>query len=275
MGTQVDSIGSVSQAELQADIIEVQQMLAKAERPNVKKELSRLLMVLLHGEGLQGDEAQAKTAKVAAKASIDPSSVAAADAPAAASPATAAAAAASSAKTAVAATGPWTEITTFALDTGGFSGATVEVDIRLKGVEALPAANVTCDFTESSLDLKVVGLDGKNLRFFKTNLEKDIIPAESAFRVKKNHVILMLKKAKGQYGYDNWTDLCAKGRRQTSAAAKSAEAADPSSSIVSMMKELYDSGDDQTKQMIGEAMFKAQRGEKYTDQDNLKMPSLG
>merc|ERR1711971_544808 len=80
---------------------------------------------------------------------------------------------------AVKSAGPWTEITTFALDLGGYDKPLVTVDIRLKGVESLPAENVTCDFTEASLDLKVIGLDGQNHRFLKTNLDKDIVPHES------------------------------------------------------------------------------------------------
>merc|ERR1719162_2086043 len=50
--------------------------------------------------------------------------------------------------------GPWTEITTFALDLGGYDKPHVTVDLRMKGVESLPVENMTCDFTSSSLDLK-------------------------------------------------------------------------------------------------------------------------
>jgi len=172
--------------------------------------------------------------------------------------------------------GPWTEITTFALDLGGYDKPLVSVDLRLKGVEALPSENVTCDFTESSLDLKVIGLDGLNYRFLKTNLDKDIVPAESSVKVKKNHVIITLQKVKGQYGYDSWTDLCAKGKRRPTNNEKSKDA-NPQDSIMGMMKDLYEDGDDNMKKIIGEAMYKAQRGEKYEpDSQDLKpSPSLG
>merc|ERR1712045_9390 len=85
---------------------------------------------------------------------------------------------------AVKSAGPWTEITTFALDLGGYDKPRVTVDVRLKGVEALPSESVICDFTESSFDLKVVGLDGQNYHFLRTNLDKDIVAADSSITVK-------------------------------------------------------------------------------------------
>merc|ERR1712183_674029 len=106
----------------------------------------------------------------------------------------------------------------------------------------------------------------------KTNLDKDIVPADSNVKVKKNHVIITLQKVKGEYGYDSWTDLCAKGRRKPTVAKKENNAQD---SIMDMMKDLYDDGDDSMKKIIGEAMYKARRGEKYDPKEaDLKTPSL-
>merc|ERR1719240_2027 len=163
------------------------------------------------------------------------------------------------------AAGPWTEITTFALDLGGYSGSTITVDIRMKGVETLPTENITCDFTESSFDLKVMGYEGKNHRMIKTPLEKDIIPSSCKMKVKKNHIIITLEKVKGEHSYDSWSDLCAKGGRRKPPAKKGDN---PQDSIMGMMEDLYDDGDDNMKKIIGEAMYKAQRGEKYDPKDS-------
>merc|ERR1711974_340195 len=134
-------------------------------------------------------------------------------------------------------------------------------DLRLKGVGQLAAGKVICNFTESSLDLKVVGLDGKNHRFLKTNLEKEIVPAESTVKVEKNHVSISLQKVKGEDGYDQWSDLCAKGKRTTTATKKDA---DPSAHIIDMTKDLYD---------FGEATNQAKRGEKYEPKaEDMKAP---
>jgi len=271
-GTMVEADAQQA-AELNADIKELKTMMASATRPNVKKELSRVLDML-------EAEARRTGAKTQQAAVSEPS----------APPASAAAAAPAVAKKApepehkpvpiqVVAVGPWTEITTFALDLGGYDKEEVVVDIRMKGVEALKSEAVTCDFTESSFDLKVVGFEGKNHRMLKTNLDKDIVPAESSVRVKKNHVIVTLKKVKGKYGFDSWSDLCAKGKRKPTSDSKKKE--DPSSDIMGMMQNLYEDGDDNMKKIIGEAMYKAHRGEKYepkTDQFGMKddpaMPDL-
>eukprot|EP00746_Dinoflagellata_sp_MGD_P167930 gnl/MRDRNA2_/MRDRNA2_98936_c0_seq1.p1 gnl/MRDRNA2_/MRDRNA2_98936_c0~~gnl/MRDRNA2_/MRDRNA2_98936_c0_seq1.p1 ORF type:complete len:259 (+),score=63.25 gnl/MRDRNA2_/MRDRNA2_98936_c0_seq1:76-852(+) len=158
------------------------------------------------------------------------------------------------------------EITTFALELGRYNSPTVEVDLRLKGVEALPPENITCVFGECSFDLKVVGLDGDNYRMVKTNLEKDIVPAESSWRVKKNHVIVVLQKVKGEHGYDSWSDLTGKRRK---AEKKPSSLDDPQAGIMSMMKDLYDDGDDNMKKIIGEAMYKAKTGQKADMKDSL------
>merc|ERR1712007_83400 len=103
----------------------------------------------------------------------------------------------------------------------------------------------------------------------KTNLDKDIVPAESSVRVKKNHVLITMQKIKGEYGYDSWTDLCAKGKRKP---ANSQKSENPQDSIMGMMKDLYEDGDDNMKKIIGEAMYKAQKGEKV--EPDMKLPDM-
>lgn len=69
---------------------------------------------------------------------------------------------------------------------------------------------VSCEFTKSSFDLRILDLSGKNLRLLKNYLDKEIIPAESKCITKKNRLTIKLKKVKGEYGYDQWIDLTAK-----------------------------------------------------------------
>jgi len=266
----VDSTATVQ--ELEADCRELQGMLDRATRPNVRKELQRVLDVI---------DAERARAIVKAGAPVASSPVEASSSSETAAPKTAAPKAVAKPPEVhkpvpvdIKPMGPWTEVTTFGLDLGGFDKPLVTVDLRLKGVEALPTEKVTCDFTESSLDCKVIGLDGQNYRFLKTNLEKDIVPAESSVKVKKNHVIVSLQKVKGQYGYDNWSDLCAKGRRRPTNTSENKES-NPQDSIMGMMRDLYEDGDDNMKRVIGEAMVKSRTGEKFDPKDaDLKPPSL-
>merc|ERR1712087_712927 len=113
--------------------------------------------------------------------------------------------------------------------------------------------NVTCAFTKSSLDLKIHGHKGKSYRLVITNLDKEIDPEKSKAVVKKNRITITMRKVKGQYGYDSWIDLKAK---RPNAQAKDK---DPSDSIMDMMKQMYDEGDDTMKKTLGEAMLKSRQ----------------
>ena len=62
------------------------------------------------------------------------------------------------------------------------AGEFVEIlvtDERLRGVGSLPKESVSCDFTDSSFDLKIHGLDGRNFRVRVPVLDKNIIPGLS------------------------------------------------------------------------------------------------
>lgn len=118
---------------------------------------------------------------------------------------------------------------------------------------------VSVTFGKHSFDLKVLDLHGKNYRLVNNNLEKNIIPEQSSFAVKKNKVVLKLQKVKGEYSYEHWTALTAKKKREETTEVKEK---DPSASIMEMMKNMYEDGDENMKRIIGEAMLKSQRGEK-------------
>jgi len=60
---------------------------------------------------------------------------------------------------------------------------------------------------------------------------------------------------KGEYSYDSWSNLVSKKDKTAKAKAK----ADPNASIMNMMKDMYDDGDDNMKKIIGEAMMKSRQ----------------
>ncbi len=82
--------------------------------------------------------------------------------------------------------------------------------------------------------------------------------------MKKNKVVIKLQKVKGEYSYEHWANLTAKKPRDKSADAKK----DPSASIMDMMRDMYNEGDDNMKKIIGESMMKSRNGEK------MDMPSV-
>jgi len=114
---------------------------------------------------------------------------------------------------------------------------------------------VKCDFTTSSFDLIVTGVDGKNYRLNKTNLDKDIKPDGSKVRVKDGRVVLLLAKANT---WDFWSDLVSKTKR-TAGSGGGGSGAPADGGVMDMMKQMYDSGDDNMKRVIGQAWEKSQK----------------
>eukprot|EP01083_Nonionella_stella_P151233 482955_1 len=159
----------------------------------------------------------------------------------------------------------------FAFDAGSYDSPTVTIYITSlpdkKSISSLSLSkeDVSCDFTSSSFDLKIVSKhENVNYRLIKDNLEKEINPEKSKFILKSNKIIIKLYKIKGEYGsYESWTKLTdpKKGSSSTSNGNGSKKKSnDPSASIMEMMKEMYDSGDDNMKKMIGETMMKQRDG---------------
>lgn len=145
-------------------------------------------------------------------------------------------------------------IDNFAWDQGDYNSSVISIYVDgLEGVGSIPPERVVFSPQVSSFDLTIRDLDGKNYRLLKDNLEKDIIPEESKMVVKKDKIVLKLKKKKGEYSYETWTSLTAKKSKDEAIKSK----ADPMGGLMDMMKEMYDSGDDKTKAMIGEAMLKS------------------
>jgi calcyclin binding protein len=159
-------------------------------------------------------------------------------------------------------------ITKFLLDTGDYNSKALSVYVEAPGVGERKA-EVTCEFARGSFDLRVP-IGGRWHRLVKDNLEHDIDPGKSRFIVKQDKVVVKLGKVKGEYSYDNWTQLTAKKDKK----AKKAKKEDPMSSINDMMKEMYDNGDDAMKKTIGEAMMKSRSGEKMEPPDMADMSDL-
>uniref|UniRef100_A0A0G4FVV9 Calcyclin-binding protein n=1 Tax=Chromera velia CCMP2878 TaxID=1169474 RepID=A0A0G4FVV9_9ALVE len=139
------------------------------------------------------------------------------------------------------------------------SGDKVKVYLDLPGVGALDPSCVSVEFADRSCELKVRNLEGRNFAFAVKKLGGQIDAKGSCHKVKKDSVVLHMKKS----GMAFWTDLTEKGAFKTvEGAFKQAEYSgekdsetemDPSASLMKMMKELYDQGDDDMKRTIAKA----------------------
>ena len=150
-------------------------------------------------------------------------------------------------------------IETFSWDQGEYGSQTLSIFVDLPGVGAIKD-DVEFSCTKSTFDLKITGLEGKNYRLVKENLDKDIVVKESKILVKKDKVVIKLRKVKGEYSYENWSSLTSKKKRDSASEAE--KKSNPMGGIMDMMKDMYDDGDENMKKIIGEAMMKSQRGEK-------------
>lgn len=119
-------------------------------------------------------------------------------------------------------TGTFIPVETYAWDQGSYGSASVSIFVDLDGVGEAKD-RVAVDFGRHSFDLRVLDLKGKNYRLIKDNLEKDIIPEQSSFTVKKNKVVIKLQKKKGEFSYEHWTALTSKKNRDEEAPAAKAD----------------------------------------------------
>lgn len=106
-------------------------------------------------------------------------------------------------------------IESYAWDQGEYNSPTLSIFVDLDGVGVGEGAKdrVTVSFHRTGFDLKVLNLNGHNYRLVQNNLEKDIVPDQCSFSVKKNKVVLKLQKVKGEYSYEHWTALLSKKKR--------------------------------------------------------------
>lgn len=163
----------------------------------------------------------------------------------------------------------------FAFDAGGYNEPFVTLYIDVPNVGTV-RDSVTCKFTKSSFDLIITNLQNKSYRLYKDSLEKDIDPNKSKFTVKANKVIIKLAKVKtSEYGgFDYWTKLSdPKKASKGAGSGGNTPKDDPSASIMDMMKQMYEDGDDNMKKIIGETMMKQRNGEMNKDQPG--MPDFG
>ena len=247
-------------ASRQADAAELAALLPNIKRPTLKTQLMQLQTKLeKDAKALQRVEASKAQAEAEA-------------APQAAEPAVAKPAAVPIAKP-VAVSVPSTTgqkyipISTFSFDAGSYGSKTVSIYISLPGVGSIDKSNISCPFTSTSFDLSIHDLKGKNYRLVKDNLEHEIDAEKSKLLIKSDRIVIKLAKVKGEYGsYDSWSDLTSK--KGKSAADKKKKTTDPSASIMELMKDMYDSGDDNMKKMIGETMLKQREG-RLNDKDGM------
>lgn len=136
----------------------------------------------------------------------------------------------------------------------------MKIYVTLKNVHTLPKEAVTCNFTDRSMDLRVLGLDSKNYHLPIINLCEEIDTEKSNFKVKTDLVAILLAKKMPV----NWSHVTGVEKRIKESKAplvpegQEDDLKDPGSSLMSMMKKMYQDGDDDMKKTIAKAWCESQ-----------------
>jgi len=137
------------------------------------------------------------------------------------------------------------QITNYAWDqSDGF----VKLYVTLEGVHEILAENVTCNFTQRSVELVVKDLQSKNhiLRLLK--LMNPIQPKVSYYKIKTDKVVVFMKKEKSQ----SWSHLTSQ-EKKVKDKPEVKDDADPTSGLMDLMRQMYEDGDDEMKRTIAKA----------------------
>jgi len=137
----------------------------------------------------------------------------------------------------------------------------VKIYIPLEGASQ---EKTVVDFQTASLDLKVHDVNGKSYHFCIQKLSKEIVPTASRVIVKPKRIILSLKKADSR----NWLDLV-KREEKIKPPSSMEKDGDPMASLMGLMKNMYDEGDDEMKKTIAKAWTDARTGQ------NANKPDFG
>lgn len=141
--------------------------------------------------------------------------------------------------------------------------------ITLNNVHTLPKEAVSCEFSNRSLKLQVLDLDNKNYSLHINNLCEDINTEKSYVKVKKNMILIFLSKIlKENWSCITSTEKKIKDSKNASMTDMATENADPESSLMNLMKKMYQDGDDEMKRSIAKAWTESQ--EKKSHELNME-----
>lgn len=134
----------------------------------------------------------------------------------------------------------------------------IKLYVTLENVGTLPKDSVVCNFLDRSVSLYVMGLDNKNYELIINNLCEEIVISKSNFKVKSSMIIINLAKKV----LKQWSCVTSVEKRlkeaKTSTPPTMSDSSDPNDSLMSLMKKMYQDGDDEMKKTIAKAWTESQ-----------------
>ncbi|XP_041982143.1 calcyclin-binding protein [Aricia agestis] len=143
----------------------------------------------------------------------------------------------------------------------------VKIFVTLKDVQNVPKEQVFCKLTERSMELHVQDLDGKDYLLVINKLLNDINVVDSHWKQKTDMVVVFLAKSQPNIKWSHMTEVEKKFEDQKNNRFKPADNMDnkdPQESIMGLMRNMYETGDDEMKKMISKAWYESQH-KKRTD----------
>ncbi|KAJ8715041.1 hypothetical protein PYW08_005022 [Mythimna loreyi] len=142
----------------------------------------------------------------------------------------------------------------------------IKVFVTLKNVQTVPKEQVYCKLTEKSMELHVENLENKDYLLVINKLLDTINIEESHWKQKTDMVVIFLAKGRPNIKWSHMTELEKKFEDQRNSKLKPAapemDKSDPQESIMSLMKNMYETGDDEMKRMISKAWYEGQHKKK-------------
>ncbi|XP_018573684.1 calcyclin-binding protein [Anoplophora glabripennis] len=134
----------------------------------------------------------------------------------------------------------------------------VKFYVTLKDVHNIPAENIKCDFTPKNLELKVIDLENKDYVLRLNCLLRLIIPEQSNWKIKTDMVVINAAKKEPE----NWSHVTEWEKKSSDAKNLKPDLddknSDPSDGLMSLMKNMYEKGDDEMKRTIAKAWSESQ-----------------
>ncbi|XP_077298127.1 calcyclin-binding protein-like [Arctopsyche grandis] len=136
----------------------------------------------------------------------------------------------------------------------------VKVFVTLKNAQTLASENVYCNLTENSMELNVKDLDNKDYVLVINKLLNHVNVKASYWKQKTDMVVVFLSKSIPGTNWSHMTEI--EKRFDENKANKfktdNMDGKGPQDSLMGLMKNMYESGDDDMKRMIKKAWTEGQ-----------------
>ncbi|KAK6051775.1 CS domain protein, partial [Cooperia oncophora] len=145
----------------------------------------------------------------------------------------------------------------------------VKVYITLQGVQNANPSTIQHSFTNTGYDITVSNHCGKNYVMTMKGLRDEIVPESSQIKQKTDMLLVMMKKRNEGKKWEQLTKL-EYDQKQKRKPKFDDKDDDPQASLMSMMKQMYDEGDDEMKRTIRKAWHEGQN-----KKNSIDPPSFG